>query len=116
MLPSEITVDFKLHRIIQNLFSARPKTLFFFENPIIFWFFFLTLFLAFCKKCQLNFASSYFPPLVSSDGTTAGLPSTLTLCSTFASYSALDDSIRLLSVKLRESRNDILSTNYNCMA
>ncbi|KAL7629919.1 UNVERIFIED_CONTAM: hypothetical protein RMT77_019962 [Armadillidium vulgare] len=48
----------------------------------------------FAKNANSNFASSSFPPLVSSDGTTAVLPSSKAelFAQTFASYSTLDDS------------------------
>ncbi|KAL7643877.1 UNVERIFIED_CONTAM: hypothetical protein RMT77_005883 [Armadillidium vulgare] len=48
----------------------------------------------FAKNVNSNFASSSFPPLVSSDGTTAILPSTKAelFAHTFASNSTLDDS------------------------
>ncbi|KAL7647645.1 UNVERIFIED_CONTAM: hypothetical protein RMT77_001245 [Armadillidium vulgare] len=48
----------------------------------------------FAKNVNSNFASSSFPPLVSSDGTTAVLPSSKSelFAQTFASNSTLDDS------------------------
>ncbi|KAL7640935.1 UNVERIFIED_CONTAM: hypothetical protein RMT77_008072 [Armadillidium vulgare] len=48
----------------------------------------------FAKNVNSNFASSSFPPLVSSDGTTAVLPSSKAelFAQTFASNSTLDDS------------------------
>ena len=80
---------------MQNLFFVIPKTLFSVANAIIF---LVPLPLALSgilqKNVNSNFASSSFPPLVSSDGTTGILHSTKTerFAQTFASNSTLDDS------------------------
>src|SRR6201990_778476 len=59
-----------------------------------FWFYFFTFFLAFCKNVNSNFASSSFPPLISSDSTAAVLRSSKAelFAQTFASNSNLDNS------------------------
>src|SRR6201990_1278614 len=97
MLPSGNTVVFKLQKLTQiifhpgieqKLFFEILKTLFSVENSIIF------LALLFEKNVNSNFASFSFPPLVSSDGSTAVLPSFKAelFVQTFASNSTLDDS------------------------
>ena len=103
MLPSGINV-FKLQKltqlifhpgIVQNLFYEIQKTLFSVANATIF---LAPLPLALSgilqkKNVNSNFASSSFPPLVSSDGSTDVLISSKAeiFAQTFASISTLDD-------------------------
>src|ERR1044072_3810162 len=104
MLPSGTTVVFKLQNlmqlifhpgIVQNLFFEILKTLFSVADAIIF---LAPLPLALSgilqKNVNSNFASSSFPPLVSSDGSPAALPSSKAelFAQTFAFNSTLDDS------------------------
>src|ERR1700755_404019 len=104
MLPSGITVVFKLQKltqfifhpgIVQNLYFEIPKTVFSVVYAVIF---LGHLPLAHSgilqKNVNSNFASSSFPPLVSYDGTTAVLPSSKAelFAQTIASNSTLDDS------------------------
>src|ERR1700755_914967 len=82
-------------RIAQNPFFVHQKLLSPVENSLIFLVPLYIPFLTFCtKKGSTNFSSSSFPPLVSSDGTTAVLPSAKTelLGKTFVSNSTIGDS------------------------
>src|ERR1700755_1621115 len=104
MLPSGITVVFKLQKltllifhpgIVQNLSFVTLKTHFSVENAIIFLVPLLHVHSGILQKnVNSNFDSSSFPPLISSDATTAVLPSSKAelFAQTFASNSTLDDS------------------------
>src|ERR1700755_794677 len=103
MLPSGITVVFKLQKltllifhpgIVQNLSFVTLKTHFSVENAIIFLVPLLHVLSGILQKnVNSNFASSSFLPLVSSDGTTPVLLSSKAelFAQTFDSNSPLDD-------------------------
>ncbi|KAL7630948.1 UNVERIFIED_CONTAM: hypothetical protein RMT77_018763 [Armadillidium vulgare] len=102
-LSSEITVVFKLQKLtqltfhpgtVQNLSFVTLKLLFSLKNVITFLVPLLHVLSGILQKyVNSNFAYSTFPPLVSSDGSTAVLPSSKAelFAQTFASNSTLDN-------------------------